>query len=67
MLDNLASDESGPASTAYAVYWSRKNELTVVLQLKYSDLKPSQAVLADKREYHAKLLGQAKPGSKKRE
>ena len=39
----------------------------MVLQLKYSDLKPSQAVLADKREYHARLLGQAKPASKKRE
>ncbi|CAL5223555.1 g6088 [Coccomyxa viridis] len=35
--------------------------------LKYSELKPSTAVLADKREYHAKLLGQTKPASKKRE
>ena len=63
----LASGESSPASTACAVSLSRNNKLTVVLQLKYSELKPSTAVLADKREYHAKLLGQAKPASKKRE
>lgn len=40
-----------------------------MLQLKYSDLEPSDALLADKRAYHAKLKGETAPrsGSKKSE
>ncbi|BDA48874.1 probable lysophosphatidylcholine acyltransferase 1 [Coccomyxa sp. Obi] len=33
--------------------------------LRYSGLKPSSALLADKRAYHAKLKGEALPASKK--
>ena len=35
--------------------------------LKYSDLKPSDAVLADKRAYHENLRARATTGSKKSE
>lgn len=41
--------------------------MSVLLQLKYSDLKPSTAVLADKREYHAKLKGEVIPAVEKQE
>ena len=37
------------------------------VQLRYSDLKPSDAVLADKRAYHAKLKGEPATDTKKRE
>lgn len=39
----------------------------VLMQLRYSGLKPSSALLADKRAYHALLKGEAVPDGKKRE
>jgi hypothetical protein len=37
-----------------------------IMQLQYSGLKPSDALLADKRAYHALLRGEGPAVSKKR-